>query len=178
MPASRSPATPVLSEAPQLSFAAQIAALREEAGRLIRIRPIPAETGIALLKLLHQVELLAARRYELLLAHPDQIPSDILRETLSRREAMERRHAAQLAQRLQALGGSPPPAGELIAREAGDTLPVVVSSLLAKRDMVKLYRAAIRFLAPRDKGSAALLRLILEEEEAHIAAMRSLVVRR
>ena len=91
---------------------------------------------------------------------------------------MERRHAAQLAQRLQALGGSPPPAGELIAREAGDTLPVVVSSLLAKRDMVKLYRAAIRFLAPRDKGSAALLRLILEEEEAHIAAMRSLVVRR
>ncbi len=178
MPASRSPATPVPSEPPPLSFAAQIAALREEAGRLIRIRPIPAETGLALLKLLHQVELLAARRYELLLARPEQIPSEILRETLSRREAMERRHAAQLTQRLEALGSSPPPAGELIAREAGDTLPVVVSSLLAKRDMVKLYRAAIRFLAPRDKGSAALLRLILEEEEAHIAAMRSLVVPR
>ncbi|WP_264798050.1 ferritin family protein, partial [Acidocella aminolytica] len=79
---------------------------------------------------------------------------------------------------IAALGGEPPVLLAHSLGEVAETLPVVVSSLLAKRGMVKLYRAAIRFLAQRDRDSAALLRLILKEEEAHIAAMRALVVPR
>jgi len=155
-------------------FATRIAALRNEAARLLRARPIPTNAGLELLCLLHRAEDLSASRYALL-ARMKAAPSPELHETLTFREAMERRHAGVLAARIAALGGEPPlpepPSGEV-----AQTLPVVVSSLLAKRGMVKLYRAAIRFLAARDRDSAALLRLMLAEEEAHIAAMRALLL--
>lgn len=159
-------------------FSTLIAALRDEAGQLLGIRPIPANTGVKLLGLLYRAEALSAQRYQLLLLRLEGAPNEALQDTFTRREAMERRHLAQLAQRIAALGGEPPVLPAHSLGEVAETLPVVVSSLLAKRGMVKLYRAAIRFLAQRDRDSAALLRLILKEEEAHIAAMRALVVPR
>ncbi|MGE4481024.1 ferritin-like domain-containing protein [Acidocella sp.] len=166
---------PVPSEAAIPPFSEQIAALRDEAARRLRIRPIPPDTGLQLLRLLHRAEELSISRYAQLLEKLDEVVNETLHSTLTRRQAMERRHAAQLAGRIAALGGEVPARPELPPSEAAETLPVVVSSLLAKRGMVKLYRAAIRFLAQRDRDSAALLRLLLSEEEAHIAAMKGLV---
>ncbi len=167
---------PAPSDATVPAFADRIAALRDEAARLVRTRPVPAHAGLELLRLLHRAEALSARRYVLLLAGLEAAPNERLHDTLTRREAMERRHAETLARRIAELGGEPPAPPGLPAGEAPETLPVVVSSLLAKRGMVKLYRAAIRFLAQRDRDSTALLRGLLAEEEAHIAAMRALLL--
>lgn len=169
-------AMPAPSEARIPVFSTRIAALRDEAAKLVRARPVPAHTGRELLCLLHRAEQLSARRYALLLAGLEAAPNQRLHDTLTNREAMERRHAASLAQRIAELGGEPPAPPDLPPGEVTQTLPVVVSSLLAKRGMVKLYRAAIRFLCQRDKESTALLRQLLAEEEAHIADMRALLL--
>ena len=166
----------VRSDAKIPAFSARITELRDEAARLVRTRPVPAHTGLELLRLLHRAEQLSARRYVLLLAGLEVAPNERLHDTFIRREAMERRHAVLLAQRIAALGGEPPALPDLPPGEVTDTLPVVVGSLLAKRGMVKLYRAAIRFLMQRDKDSTILLRQLLAEEEAHIAAMRALLL--
>jgi bacterioferritin (cytochrome b1) len=164
------------SEAALPVFASRIGALRDEAARLVRTRPIPAETAVELLRLLHRAETLSASRYNMLLARLETAPNEALQETFTRREAMERQHAVRLAQRIAELGGELLAPADLPPGETAELLQVVVSSLLAKRGMVKLYRAAIRFLAQRDRDSTALLRLLLAEEEAHIAAMRALLL--
>lgn len=170
--------TPVLSESGLSHFPVQIAALRDEAAQLLRVRPIPADAGVRLLGQLYRAEQLSLLRYEALIARLGDGSNETLRVSLERREIMERRHINELVQRIALLGGTPPAMPEIVHGESIETLKVVASSLLAKRGMVKLYRAAIRFFAQRDRESAALLRTILAEEELHIAAMRALVLPR
>ncbi|WP_264798049.1 hypothetical protein, partial [Acidocella aminolytica] len=62
-------------------FSTLIAALRDEAGQLLGIRPIPANTGVKLLGLLYRAEALSAQRYQLLLLRLEGAPNEALQDT-------------------------------------------------------------------------------------------------
>jgi hypothetical protein len=171
-PPQTSRATPVPSEPGLPVFAGRVAVLREEVARLVRARPVPAQAPLEVLRLLHQAEQLSACRDRLLL---DTTPDGPLRTTLAEREMLSCRHVEALAGRIVALGGSTLDAPSPLPAEAAGTLSMVVCSLLAMRGTIKLYRAAIRFLAPRDRETAIMLHQLLAEAEAQLTSLRMLL---
>ncbi|WP_298284199.1 bacterioferritin [Acidocella sp.] len=161
-------------------FAQEISGLRARAAALMRGAPDPALTDIrALLQMLLEAELVCARRYASLARAQIEAGHDRLGALFLEQAEDELRHALKLGARIETLGGAPFTglddwvAGSM-AVEAG-RLEIVAANLLGERGVIKLYRAALRYLAGRDRDSRALLMALLADEERHIAGMGELV---
>jgi bacterioferritin (cytochrome b1) len=153
-------------------FPAAIDSLRETAKAVMQSG---AEQDVGVLDVLLTAEWLCACRYEALAASPLAGRHDRLHHEFREMEAAERRHVALLVSRITALGGEPSPPPEAPAMPELNLVGIAASNILAERGVIKLYRAALRHFARRDKETVAMLRRILDEESRHISAMSHLV---
>jgi bacterioferritin (cytochrome b1) len=163
-------------------FAREIAGVRARAAALMRTAPVPAPANVcALLEMLVEAELVCAKRYAALARGQLAAGHNRLGALFLEQAEEELRHALKLGARIEALGGKllDVPAGAVgdgpdVAVEAG-RLEIVAANLLGERGVIKLYRAALRYLAGRDRESRALLTALLADEERQIMGMGEVV---
>jgi bacterioferritin len=162
-------------------FAHEISGLRDRASGLMRGTPQPNSADIcALLQVLLEAEIVCARRYGALAKAQLEGGHDQLGARFLEQADDECQHALKLGARIEELGGQPfgmADDGPDSVVESG-RLEIVAANILGERAVIKLYRAALRYLSGRDRISRALLMTLLADEERHITGMGDMVSRR
>lgn len=94
----------------------------------------------------------------------------------------ERRHADEIAERIQQLGGKPDfNPGSLVSRSAsqyieGQTLSdMIKEDLIAERIVIEVYQKMIRHFGERDVTTRVMIEGILRDEEEHAADLSDLL---
>jgi bacterioferritin len=164
--------------------------LREQARRHIEEGAVTENYGAnreKVLELLNEAlatELVCVLRYTMHSIAATGIASQGPKDEFAQHADEEREHAAQIAERINQLGGTPnfDPEG-LATRSASqygksdlDLVGMIKENLIAERIAIEHYRELIHFFGERDSTTRTMLEEILAVEEEHANDMSDLLV--
>jgi bacterioferritin len=139
--------------------------------------------AVDLLQSVLAAEIICVMRYTLLAISEEGLKNQRIATEFQAQANDERRHMTLLAQRIEALGGTPEfsPAGlnsRISALSRGDASLAVRlwQNLAAEQCVVDHYRELIAFFEPHDPETAEILKEILQDEEDHTGDMQDLLV--
>lgn len=141
------------------------------------------ETAIRLLNGALATELVCVLRYKYHAVVATGITSESVKAEFEEHAQEEARHAVQLAERINQLGGKPNfnPEG-MLARshsqyvEGENLVDMIKENLVAERIAIDSYRAMIRYFSQQDPSTRRMLEDILAKEEEHANDMHDLLV--
>ncbi len=140
------------------------------------------EQSAALLQTLLAAEIACVLRYSMMSVSREGLESIWAGTEFQAQAADERAHVQRIAARILALGGKPDyaPAGLLSRHVSPDNAEGALAkqleeNLVAERCVMQLYRELVAYFEDADPDSAALLREIAEDEEAHASDMEDLL---
>jgi bacterioferritin len=141
------------------------------------------ETTIRLLNGALATELVCVLRYKYHAVVATGISSEGVKAEFVEHAAEEARHADQIAERINQLGGKPNfnPEG-LVARshsqyvEGNNLVDMIKENLVAERIAIDSYRSMIRYFSTHDPSTRRMLEHILAKEEEHANDMHDLLV--
>ncbi|MDR3504648.1 MAG: ferritin-like domain-containing protein [Acidocella sp.] len=140
------------------------------------------EQSVALLQTALAVEIACVLRYSMMSVSREGLESIWAGIEFQAQAADERAHMQRIAARILALGGKPDyaPVGLASRHVAPDSAEGALAkrleeNLAAEHCVMELYRELIAHFEDADPDSAALLREIAEDEEAHASDMEDLL---
>ncbi len=141
------------------------------------------EKTIEILQSVLATEIVCVLRYKMHAIAATGISSEGVKAEFDEHAREEAEHAAEVAERINQLGGKPnfDPTG-LASRAASeygtaDTLvDMIKENLIAERIAIEHYRELIRYFGNEDPGTRAMLEKILLVEEEHANDMHDLLV--
>ncbi|AKU92168.1 ferritin-like domain-containing protein [Vulgatibacter incomptus] len=142
------------------------------------------EVAVKLLNYALATEVVCVLRYTHHYVAAQGISSESVRQEFLEHARDEQRHAVQLAERINQLGGNPNfnPEG-LLSRSASEyvegtnLVEMLREDLVAERIAVQTYQEMVRYFANHDPTTRRLLEKILENEEEHASDLHDLLVK-
>jgi len=142
------------------------------------------ELAVKLLNEALATEIVCVLRYTHHYVAAQGINSESVRGEFLEHAQDEQRHAMELAERIDQLGGNPnfDPEGLLTRSasqyvEGSNLVEMLQEDLVAERIAIHTYQEMIRYFANRDPTTRRLLERILANEEEHAGDMHDLLVR-